>query len=311
LTSIAAGDSVNRPYLIFPPHERIFAFAPAPSAIFFISKMKRAFVVVALITVALSVRTQAGGFAFDHGGNLFFLTANPATIFKFAPNGTTTEFATGEAGSDWLNIAIDPGGNLFVLAMTNNRHGDVVAAILKFTAAGKRSTFIGDAGKGEPTGIAFDSAGNLFIGIATLKSPSQSAVIVKFAHNRTRTMFATDLKTPSHFAFDAAGNLFVFDDPTILKFTPNGTKSTFAKGISAHDLAFDRSGNLFVEDFARNTIVKFDASGTESTFATVTSPWFLAFDAKDNLFVLGYGGIFKFGPDGSKNFFARNPIDRN
>ncbi len=46
----------------------------------------------------------------------------------------------------------------------------------------------------------------------------------------------------------APGDLYVSDaSGTIFKFSPSGTKSTFATGLSGRNgLAFDRTGNLFV-----------------------------------------------------------------
>ncbi len=49
-------------------------------------------------------------------------------------------------------------------------------------------------------------------------------------------------------ALNHTGNLFVSDASfrSIYEYTPNGTKSTFASGLSdTRGLAFDSSGNLF------------------------------------------------------------------
>ncbi len=48
----------------------------------------------------------------------------------------------------------------------------------------------------------------------------------------------------------ASGDLYVSDvaGKRVLKYTPDGTKSVFASGLdSVGQLAFDRTGNLFVE----------------------------------------------------------------
>ena len=55
----------------------------------------------------------------------------------------------------------------------------------------------------------------------------------------------------SGMAFDGAGNLFFgTGNGSIFKLTPDGKKSIFASGLEPEQLAFDRSGNLFVSDRA-------------------------------------------------------------
>src|SRR5437867_12157673 len=52
-------------------------------------------------------------------------------------------------------------------------------------------------------------------------------------------------------AFDSAGNLLVANPATgrIFKFTPNGSRSTFASGLThPFGIAFDNTGNLFVDE---------------------------------------------------------------
>src|SRR5207249_5883493 len=111
-------------------------------------------------------------------------------------------------------------------------------------------------------------------------------------------------------AFDAAGNLFQAEFPEIVKFTPDGKRSTFA-GISRPPgrmcspyPAFDDKGNLFVS--VCNTISKFTPDGKKSTFATgIKYSADLAFDDKGNLFVVDWGGsIFKFTRDGKRSSFG-------
>src|SRR5437868_3403592 len=55
--------------------------------------------------------------------------------------------------------------------------------------------------------------------------------------------------------YDSAGDLFEADSSSgnIYKFTPGGTRSTFASGLNGpKGLAFDSEGNLFVDDNSGN-----------------------------------------------------------
>jgi len=108
----------------------------------------------------------------------------------------------------------------------------------------------------------------------------------------------------------AVGDLYEsdFSSNTISKFTPAGSKSAFASGLSGpYGIAFDSSGNLFEADYNSGTISKFTPDGTKSTFASgLTTPIGLVFDSSGNLFVADQGSntIFKFTPAGSKSTFA-------
>src|SRR5207302_456962 len=108
----------------------------------------------------------------------------------------------------------------------------------------------------------------------------------------------------------APGDLSEADNSsnTILKFTPDGTKSTFASGLNRpFGLAFDGSGNLFEADDGSNTIFEFTPDGTKSTFASgLSDPTGLAFDSSGNLFEAdqGSGTIFVFTPSGTRSTFT-------
>ena len=65
-------------------------------------------------------------------------------------------------------------------------------------------------------------------------------------------------------AFDAAGNLFLSEGHSVFKYAPDGTKSTFAAGLTPLSLSFDGKGNLFVVDDAEASILKFTPEGKRS-----------------------------------------------
>jgi glucose/arabinose dehydrogenase len=119
----------------------------------------------------------------------------------------------------------------------------------------------------------------------------------------------SDLSNPTALTFDSSGNLLVASYPnTIIKFSSDGTKSTFATGVlGSSGLAFDNAGNLFVLDGDSHSIVKFTADGTKSIFATgIRNPQGLGCDRAGNLFVseVGTESILRFTPNGTKSTFA-------
>lgn len=106
-------------------------------------------------------------------------------------------------------------------------------------------------------------------------------------------------------AFDASGNLYLSNQDSVLKFAPDGTKSTFVTGLNnASGLAFDHEGNLFVSDIGTQTIYRVAPDGTKSPFATKILSFGLATDPADNLYATQGSSVDKFAPDGTKSTFA-------
>jgi sugar lactone lactonase YvrE len=154
---------------------------------------------------------------FDSAGNLFDADFFGNTIYKFTPDGTRTTFATGLNGP--ANLLFDSAGNLLVANF-------FAGTVLKFAPNGTRTTYA--SGLGQPHGLAFDSAGSLFV------ADFEGGRILKFNYpNNQSTNFATGLNGPHGINFDPSGNLFEADyhSGIIYRFTPSGTRSTFASGL--------------------------------------------------------------------------------
>ena len=97
----------------------------------------------------------------------------------------------------------------------------------------------------------------------------------------------------------------------IFKFTPAGTRSTFASGgANLADLAFDNAGILFGVEAGQavssGAIVKFTPDGIGNTFTFGGRPSGLAFDNVGNLVVVDSSDskIFEITPAGPRNVFA-------
>jgi sugar lactone lactonase YvrE len=156
-------------------------------------------------------------------------------------------------------------------------------------------------------------AQNLFVSKFGNMGP---ATIAEITPGGQTTTFVNLVSVPSAepygLAFNSAGDLFVADSISgnIYEFTPTGTRSTFASGVSSVEgLAFDSAGNLFASQYCNwGNIYKFTSSGVRSTFATIgLGAAGLAFDSAGNLFAASggsIGSIFEFTPGGVQSTFA-------
>jgi len=240
------------------------------------------FVTVALAMGALTAKGAPGDiFEGDFGDGI---------IYKFAPDGTQSFFASGLSP---LGLAFDSTGYLYA--------ADAIGRILKFAPDGTATIFA--TGLIAPYGLAFDTAGNLFV------ADGYSGTIYKFAPDATRNTFATGLDYVCGLAFDSGGNLFATDIGVgaIYKFAPNATRSTFGAVTTCFALAFDSAGYLFATDSASNVLYKFAPDGARSTVATgLNYPVGLAFDTAGYLFLADFysNAIYKFAPDATRGTFA-------
>ena len=115
----------------------------------------------------------------------------------------------------------------------------------------------------------------------------------------------------------SAGDLYAVDyfQSTIFKYSPSGTRSTFATGLQYPSvIAFDKAGNVYVGEgdsssSGVNRITKITAAGSRSTFVTGITPRGMRFDANGNLFVGDAltQSIVKVSPSGAKSTFAAVP----
>ena len=135
---------------------------------------------------------QSFGLAFDSAGFLYAAVnfdTDPPQIWKFAPDGTSTVFATGsQCDGGFDDLAFDRFGNLFAGGGFNQ------CTIVKIAPDRTENTFATDLTFA--LGLAFDRAGNLFLSEAI----NETGNILKFRPNGGQSVFAS-LNRPEFLAF--------------------------------------------------------------------------------------------------------------
>ena len=173
--------------------------------------------------------------AFDRWDNLFVGQGPPASqlndendhlagvIFKFAPDGTKSTFASGFG--NLMGLASDAAGNLFVVDCAVMAAGP--RRIFKFSPDGTRSTFAN--GLHDLCGLAIDASGNVYVAEVTAPNTSSHA-ITKFSSGGTKSTFTSVLGASWDWGLtvDRSGSVFVWNGHAVLKIDSNGSPKTFA-----------------------------------------------------------------------------------
>src|SRR5258705_34732 len=113
-----------------------------------------ALTVASVGTIVVSISAQAGALAIDAAGNLFL--SDEHSIYKFAPDGTKSTFATGLDHP--TGLAADAAGSVYVTVVTAPDASS--HAILKFGPDGTKSTFTSLPGSFFAGDLAFDRSAN-------------------------------------------------------------------------------------------------------------------------------------------------------
>jgi hypothetical protein len=144
-------------------------------------------------------------------------------IYKFDLSGTKSTFAADTY--DLVNLTFDFFGNLYA---TIQGATNITGGLLGFDSTGAGTLLESSGGPG----MAFNGGPFIVLGnsIVILGCLARSPVECE-APDR---VFAAGLNDPFGLAFDGTGNLFETDggSGSILKFAPDGSRSTFAAGLS-------------------------------------------------------------------------------
>ena len=258
------------------------------------------------------------GIALDASGNLFIADRYNYRIRKVAAAGGVISTvagsgsggfsgdgaAAGAAGVYPVAVAVDAGGNLYIVDYNNSRIRKVTAATgFISTVAGNGSTvYSGDSGFASaatmynPQGVALDAAGNLYVADKNnqriRKVSAATGAITTVAGNGSAGSAGdlgqatqANLNSPQGVALDGAGNLYIADtyNCRIRKVDNSGQISTVAGSYCSfggdgalataaylsypQGVALDAGGNLYIADSSNNRIRKVAGSGIITTVA--------------------------------------------
>jgi hypothetical protein len=255
---------------------------------------------------------------FDAAGNLWVANLTSSTVVEYstaelanvspAPTVTISEGAQSNLTGPY-GVAFDTAGNLWIAngnALVEYARGELA----KSGAPKPEVTLTGFGGPaGGDCGIAFDPAGDLWQG----NSSTSAIVLTELSKAQlTKSGFVTpevDIRSLNgggacNPAFDRSGDMWVgnFDTNTVVEYTqaqlgewassgPPGPAPKASAGInSPGDVAFDRSGNLWVPSAGKNAVIELsrsDITNSGSPAPTVTiagpatrldSPWAIAIE---------------------------------
>lgn len=97
------------------------------------------------------------------------------------------------------------------------------------------------------------------------------------------------LASPVGMAYDRGGQLYVanWSAGTVLRFAPDGRRSTFAEGLSGPSgLAISAAGDVYVASYNEDLVWRFTPAGERSVFVRgLATPAGLSFDARGRLLI--------------------------
>lgn len=260
---------------------------------------------------------QIGALASDKAGNIYILDSSRRTVRKMTPDGAVTTLAgiPGEisvtpsideivdgigssARFGYLrDITVDPGGAIYVIDGAGSYQivrrvtpdGRVTTVAGNLTPPGSPDLSYTPSKDGSGTGAIFvsltaisaDANGDVYgIDGSTIRKITPAGVVTT-----PFTLSGTPLAEAglaNEIAVDRSGNLFLQGRRAIVKFSPNGTASTYlsdsSTGVDARSfwtMNNDANYNIyFTEETAQNTRVwKIDSlTGTLSVFAEESNP---------------------------------------
>jgi streptogramin lyase len=247
--------------------------------------------------------------AFDPSGDLWVANENTSDLFELTkaqlatphPVPAVTIFAESGALANPFGMAFDGSGNLWVVGNNSSRVYEYTKSQLAKSGGPTPHTTISDFPSTPIFGVAFDASGDLWV--STVKSAVEFSK-AELAQAKPVPTVTVSSSGGAQLVFDSSGDLWMvtgggpycFGTPCTNKVvevtkaqlsvsgspTPAVTISSTKAGATGslygpYSLAFDSSGDLWVENFNNNTTVEFgkdqlSTSGSPTPLRTIVGP---------------------------------------
>jgi sugar lactone lactonase YvrE len=222
-----------------------------------------------VVTTYLEGITAPHSLCIDQSTNTMYITNSTSEIYSFVEGGEIISYASGDANSIYLGIAINSSGVLYVVNNYLNTIDSINNAIITTFAGSGTASFTDGTGTNAtfnaPQGICIDSSENLYVtdtGNYTIRKITPAAVVTGLAGGSAPKGICV---------YNLTGDLYVTDTPNIVvKIHKGGSVSTIigssgspgsSDGINGSGLlgtplgiAIDSSGTLYITDSANHNI---------------------------------------------------------
>jgi sugar lactone lactonase YvrE len=205
---------------------------------------------------------------FGSDGYLYVTEHDLSGVARIAPDGTVTAVVPSSGLCTAHALAYHEDGTLYSMSLDNY-------LLMAYAPDGSMeaigSGFNGASGDARVPALAFAGSGDLYTAEASHHGPSRITRIT----DSGATVVSTDVVGPSGLALDTTGTLYTTEGPLgrLTRINPNGTGTPIVTGLGKpQGLAYGPDGLFYVTELSAHRVTAWDAAGTLSATLPVSEP---------------------------------------